>query len=406
MAVLLCVGASCELVPLEPGVSYPTDQECAAALAAKGKALGDAAVGRRQGARGVETVCLQATQTITEVEDRYEALETVIAHAGPSVDSGYMGLVEGGRRVLVTGVVDGTKWLRVWLADGGVGFVYADRLRKVAAQTQPSPAGAAPNPARPPVDAAPASRAPAAAPPGQAAPAEFQDCSTCPVMKSLPGGSVLMGSNLDPSERPVHRVTIPAFALGKFEVTASEWRACADAGGCEYKPPPREANAERRPATNLSWDDAVQYVRWLQQTTGKPYRLPSEAEWEYAARAGTTTRYAWGEQPGTGQANCEGCGGPYDPRSPADVSAFPANPWGIAGTQGGVAEWMEDCWHISYRGAPADGSAWREPNCQRRVLRGGSWRNPPAGITVSSRNFYDAGVRYLANGLRVALTLP
>ena len=411
ISALLCIGGSCEMLPVEPSVSYPTEETCAAALAERGRTLGQAAAERRPGARLLETVCLQPAQTITPVEERRDALGVAVAHAEPSATSGYVGMLERGQRTLVTGVVDGTRWLRVLLNDGSVGFVYADRLGEAL-----TPASAAPAPAPTSVPALPA---PAATAAGRTPPpilprlegeAEFQDCLHCPTMVRLPGGAFTMGSSLDPSERPPHRVTVPTFALGKFEVTAAEWAACVAGGGCTDRPAPAGAaqagDAERRPATNLSWDDAGRYVAWLRQVTGQPYRLPSEAEWEYAARAGTTTRYSWGEQPSVGQADCDGCGGASNPRDPADVSAFPANAWGLFAMQGGVAEWVEDCWQTSYRGAPTDGSAWRGPKCSQRVLRGGSWRDRPAGISVSRRNFYDAGVRYPANGLRVALTLP
>ena len=403
IAALLCAGASCDMVPVEPGVSYRTENDCAAALAVRGKPLSDAAAARRQGARAVETVCTQQAQPITEVEDRYYVLETVIVHTGPSAESGYVGVVEGGQRTLVTGLVDGTNWVRVLLADGNTGFVYGEHLRKVGSRVQapqPSPQPVTPAPAAPPQ--APAATPPAPVPPAAAA---LAPAPAGPIMVPIPGGSFAMGSNLDASERPVRRVAMPAFALGKFVVTAAEWGACAAAGGCAYKPAQAETDPGRRPMTNLSWDDAAQYVQWLRQTTGKPYRLPTEAEWEYAARAGSTTRYSWGDQAGTGQADCEGCGSPHNPRAPADVSAFPANAWGLFGMQGSVAQWVEDCWHSTYQGAPSDGSAWRTPNCPRHVLRGGSWKNPPSDITVSGRNFYDSGVRYLANGMRVALTI-
>ncbi|MBV9778083.1 MAG: SUMF1/EgtB/PvdO family nonheme iron enzyme, partial [Acetobacteraceae bacterium] len=128
--------------------------------------------------------------------------------------------------------------------------------------------------------------------------------------------------------------------------------------------------------------------------------------WEYAARAGSTARFGFlGGQVGVGRVNCDGCGGSYDPHRPANVDAFPPNPWGLYAMLGGVAEWVEDCWHPNYQGAPASGSAWAAGNCERRVLRGGSWKNPPSDVTVSARNFYDASVRYVANGVRIALSL-
>ena len=406
IAVLLCTGASCDMVPVEAGVSYASENDCAAALAARGKPLGDAAAARRQGAHAVETVCMQQAQPITKVEDRYYVLETVIVHTGPSAESGYVGVVEGGQRTLVTGLVDGTNWVRVLLADGNTGFVYGDHLRQIgsrapAPQVSPPATQAAANA---PAPTAPPPLAPVPPAPVPPAAAARVPAPAIPIMVPIPGGSFAMGSNLDASERPIRRVAMPAFALGKFVVTAAEWGACAAAGGCAYKPAQAETDPEHRPMTNLSWDDAAQYVQWLRQTTGKPYRLPSEAEWEYAARAGSTTRYSWGDQVGTGQADCEGCGGPHNPRAPANVSAFSANAWGLFGMQGGVAQWVDDCWHSTYQGAPSDGSAWRTPNCPRHVLRGGSWKNPPPDVTVSGRNFYDSGVRYLANGMRVALT--
>jgi formylglycine-generating enzyme required for sulfatase activity len=221
-------------------------------------------------------------------------------------------------------------------------------------------------------------------------------------MVALPAGSFEMGSSNDPTERPVHRVTVAAFAIGKFMVTQDEWRACAAGGGCAYQ---REVINERLPMMNLSWDDAKQYVQWLERATGRPYRLPSEAEWEYAARSGTTTNYAWGAQAGVAMANCSGCGGSYDPQLPALVGSFPANAWGLYDMAGGIAEWTEDCWHVSYDKAPANGAAWLSPRCTAHVLRGGSWKNPPKDVMVSTRNYYDTSVRYVANGVRVALSL-
>jgi formylglycine-generating enzyme required for sulfatase activity len=235
---------------------------------------------------------------------------------------------------------------------------------------------------------------------------EFRDCEHCPIMVPLRGGEFAMGSNADPTERPIHRVQIHPFAIGKFDVSVAEWQACVAAGGCSYKPWTVNGAPDRYPMENLSWDDASEYVRWLQKTTGKPYRLLTEAEWEYAARAGTTTRYSWGEELKPGKADCEGCGPAHSRARPADMGSFPPNAWGLYDMEGNVAEWVEDCWHSSYKGAPADGQAWQGSSCTTRVLRGGSWNNPPSDITVSSRNYNDSSVRYPGNGMRVALTLP
>src|SRR5579883_3477316 len=264
-----------------------------------------------------------------------------------------------------------------------------------------APAPAAPVPA--PATSAPPAAADSAAPPRQAAieapPPAVAAPLREPEMVSLPGGSFTMGSNEDPSEKPVHRVTVRPFAIGKYPVTLGEWRRCVAAKACAYAPPPGEDEA---PVANLSWNDAQQYVRWLAQATGKPYRLPSEAEWEYAARGGTETKYWWGNTLEPQRANCKGCNQPYDAAQPLKVGSFPANPFGLHDMGGGVDEWVADCWHASYHGAPADGSAWTGGDCFAHVLRGGSWRNDPSYVRPASRDSYDTAVRYPTHGLRVA----
>jgi formylglycine-generating enzyme required for sulfatase activity/class 3 adenylate cyclase len=261
--------------------------------------------------------------------------------------------------------------------------------------------------------AAPAPAAPsgntqvAAVPPPQPLnkPVEFgtsvRDCQGCPELVRLPGGSFRMGSNEDPSEAPVHQVRVAPFALGRYPVTVGEWNQCAAANACTFS---LEGNATA-PARNVSFEDARQYVAWLSKITGQPYRLPSEAEWEYAARAGTNSRYWWGDKVVPKMANCKGCGDSYDPRQPAPIGSFPANPLGLHDLVGGIAQWVEDCWHPNYQGAPADGSAWNEPNCRENVLRGGSWRNDASYARSASRAYYDSGVRYPAHGFRVARSL-
>jgi formylglycine-generating enzyme required for sulfatase activity len=454
IAILLCTGSNCDLTQAEPGVSYETYAQCSTALSSRSAQLQAMAAKRSPGSQPAQVVCIHSSETIADADAPYDVLETTVAHKEPDFSSPFVGVAEKGQRTLVTGLVSGTNWVRVLLADGTTGFVIADRLRKVAAPPHGNAeAGTAPPARSPPAQVAglppPRTPPPVAAPPAAAPPAptplgtpdtsevvaaakpqaqspraqlaasrppitapapsggrgEFRDCPTCPVMVPLGTGSFEMGSNEDPTERPPHRVTIHPFAIGKFEVTAAEWQACLTGGGCTYRPPPADGPPDRRPIGNLSWTDATEYVRWLRQATGKPYRLPSEAEWEYAAAAGTASRFGWGEQPGINHADCKGCTAAHDDIRPADTDAFTPNAWGLHAMEGGVAEWVEDCWHVSYRGAPADGEAWRAPNCARHVLRGGSWMNPPGDITVRVRNFYDTGVRYEANGLRVALTL-
>lgn len=226
----------------------------------------------------------------------------------------------------------------------------------------------------------------------------FRDCVKCPELIALPGGSFEMGSNDDPTSQPVHRVTVAPFALGRFPVTNGEWRQCVEALACTYQP----AGDDDLPVRNVSWMDAQQYVGWLSRISQHPYRLPSEAEWEYAARAQTTTRYWWGDESMPSAANCRGCGEPYDGRAPTAVGSFASNPFGLYDMAGGVWQWVSDCWHADYRDAPADGSAWETPGCSERAQRGGSWMNDVRYVRTTSRNRYDADVRYPSNGFRVA----
>ena len=204
-------------------------------------------------------------------------------------------------------------------------------------------------------------------PPPPPASGEFRDCPTCPTMVTLPAGSFVMGSNADRTEQPIHAVNLRSFAIGKYEVTETEWAACAADGGCSYRPATPEGMSARRPISNLSWDDARQYAQWLGRVTGRAYRLPTEAEWEYAARAGATTRYPWGDRIEPGKIDCNGCGGTFDRRRLPTTGDWPANRWGLYDMLGGVAEWVEDCWRPSYQGVPSDGSPWRAPACQKHV---------------------------------------
>ena len=233
----------------------------------------------------------------------------------------------------------------------------------------------------------------------------FQDCANCPVVVRIPGGSFMMGqAKGDPSAAPQHMVTVRAFAIGQYPVTVGEWKACVAGGGCNFTP--RMVNADdRTPVHNVSWDDAQQYILWVSQSTGEKYRLPTEAEWEYAARAHTSTRYWWGDTVGTMLANCSNCGGSQDARTPLPVGSFKPNPFGLHDIHGGVAQWVSDCWFPNYQGAPADASARDQKNCEKRVLRGGSYRTDRETITASARGNYDSSVRYIAHGFRVARDL-
>jgi formylglycine-generating enzyme required for sulfatase activity len=163
----------------------------------------------------------------------------------------------------------------------------------------------------------------------------------------------------------------------------------------------------------VNWEDAEQYVRWLSKKTGKTYRLPSEAEWEYAARAGTTAPYYWGGSVGRGFANCEACGSQWDDRQTAPVGSFAANPWGLYDMLGNVLQWTQDCYHDSYSGAPTDGGPWtssqdlvtdRSGNCIQRVSRGGSWFLAPRDLRAANRGWFPAARADLYVGFRLART--
>ena len=230
----------------------------------------------------------------------------------------------------------------------------------------------------------------------------FQDCPTCPRMVRVPAGNFIMGQGTrEPESLPAHRVEVRAFALGQYPVTVAEWKYCVAAKGCSFMPRMRVAD-DRTPVHNLSWDDVGQYVTWLSTVSGHSYRLPSEAEWEYAARGGTTTKYWWGESQGVAQANCADCGGTQDAYGPEPVDATRPNPFGLYDILGGVAQWTADCWFPNYKGAPSDAMPRDAKFCEKRVLRGGSFRAPHDEITVTYRGNYDAPVRYLVNGFRVA----
>lgn len=268
-----------------------------------------------------------------------------------------------------------------------------------AASTPPGPAASAPSPATQRAAAAGAVTV-------EIKPGEIKDCPACPVLHSLPAGSFTMGSNGgDPTEKPPHHVAIgQPFAIGKYEVTVEQWGACADAGACQRIA--TVANAPRNaPVRDVSWDDAQQYVAWLSKVSGKHYRLPTEAEWEYAARGGTATLYWWGDQMRKGTANCKDCGEPWNADAPANVGSFAANGYGLHDMNGSVWEWVADCWHISYKNAPADGRAWDEPGCGVRVIRGGSWHEGASYMLSSTRFKYSASVRQSQNGFRVVRDL-
>ena len=224
-----------------------------------------------------------------------------------------------------------------------------------------------------------------------------------PVMVELPAANYLMGSagnSLNFEERPQHPVDLPAYAIGKYEVRFAEYDRFAQATG-RHLPYDEGWGRDDRPAINVSWKDAVAYTRWLSEQTGHEYRLPSESEWEFAARAGTTTAFWWDGKTNGSSANCFDCGSRWDGTSTAPVGSFPANSFGLYDTAGNVQEWAEDCYHSGYQDAPSDGSTWQASGCTQRVVRGGSYTSPLDSVRSARRGQYDQDTRLDNLGFRV-----
>ncbi len=235
-------------------------------------------------------------------------------------------------------------------------------------------------------------------------------------MVRIPGGCFMMGSpadepERDPDEGPRHEVCFEPFEIAKYEVTFDDWDACVADGGCAEKPDDQGWGRERRPVINVSWQDAREYIRWLNTSGGQAgFRLPSEAEWEYAARAGTATPFSTGACIRTDQANFDGtfeygkCPPPTDVdlHKTQAVGSYAPNPWGLYDMHGNVNEFTADCWNDGYEGAPTDGSAWQEGNCARRVLRGGSWHGYPGYLRSAYRCRTGPAFSHRTIGFRLA----
>ena len=250
----------------------------------------------------------------------------------------------------------------------------------------------------------------------------FRDCPVCPEMVALPAGSFTMGSpdsekGRNKDEGPQRAVSFAqAFAIAKFEVTFAQWDACSGEGACAHKPGDQGWGRNRRPVINVSWDDAKQFVAWLAKKTGQPYRLPSEAEWEYAARGASTALpanmpFATGATINYRQANYDanfvyngGKMGIYRQKT-LDVGSLPRNGFGLHDMHGNVWEWVEDCYKDSYAGAPANGTAVLARDCSLRILRGGAWNYYPQLLRSAYRYATAPGVRLDNVGFRVARAL-
>ena len=250
------------------------------------------------------------------------------------------------------------------------------------------------------------------------------DCAGCPQMVVIPAGSFMMGSpeseeGRDDDEGPEHQVEIgEPFAVGAYEVTRDEYgtfvsetghaggTSCWVYTGGEWKERegadwrnPGYSQTGRDPVACVNWEDAQKYVEWLRGKTGEEYRLLSEAEWEYAARAGSGTRYSFGDDISPNDANYGNI------RKTQPVGSYRANGYGLYDMHGNVWEWVEDCWNDNYEGAPTDGKAWKSGDCSRRVLRGGSWSDLPRGLRAAYRFGLGTGIRISVNGFRLARTL-
>jgi len=273
-----------------------------------------------------------------------------------------------------------------------------------------------------PVAAAVAALAVAALVGGAAAPAAnapakvIKDCRDCPEMVVVPAGRFTMGSPGSEKHRGTeaqHEVTIPApFAVSRFEITFAEWDACVAEGGCGGYKPEAPWGRGRQPAVNIDWNRAKAYVAWLSAKTGHRYRLLSEAEWEYAARAGSRTPFAFGQTLSSDQANFDASEktdlnpkGRMRGRTVA-VGAFRPNAFGLYDMHGNAWEWVEDCWNDEYHpGLPADGKPALTGDCAGHVLRGGSWEDGAADVRAAARVASGAAEHSWSDGLRVAREL-
>jgi len=224
-----------------------------------------------------------------------------------------------------------------------------------------------------------------------------------PLMTWVPAGSFTMGNPLalTADERPEHTVTLKSFAIGVHEVTVDDYRKFARATGTKMPKLGPMADQNDIPITFVSWNDALAYAKWLSQQTGKEYSLPTEAQWEYAARAGTSTPYWWGRGVGRSNAHCFSCDTGLDPRQPTAVGRFKPNAFGLYDTAGNAQEWVYDCFHASYEGAPDDGSVFEGGDCTVRVLRGGGYGSGPDKLTSSTRDKLRVERGNDQSGLRV-----
>ncbi len=233
---------------------------------------------------------------------------------------------------------------------------------------------------------------------------EYIEPTTGMAFTYIQGGSFQMGDAADGRKRetPVHIVTVDGFAAGLYEVTFEEYdKFCAATG--RVKPDDEDWGRGNRPIINVSWEDANAYATWLSQQTGLNVSLPSEAQWEYMARAGTTSRFWTGDTLPKNRASCVECGSEFDNRMTAPVGSFMPNRWGIFDTAGNVGEWILDDWHVNYKGAPIDGPAWLNGNTDEKVYRGGAWNYPLRGLASATRDWSKKSTALDTVGFRLVI---
>ena len=330
------------------------------------------------------------------------ALKASNVREAPSLNGAPVGRLAQGQEVTVNGRAEGGSWLRVVLPEEGTGFVWARLLKPAAARR-----GAERR--QPDAD--------------KEAGDTYRDCPACPVMVVLPTGAFTMGAPEESTEagsfeRPAHRVTIDhALAMGRTEVTRRQWRACVRDGGCdEGALPPARGEGPDHPAHHIAWTDARAYVRWLAERTGAPYRLPTEAEWEYAARAGTETPRPWTggaaaacDHANVGDRAARATGLALEMPHPCDdgvarrapVGRFGANGFGLQDMIGNVAEWVLDCPSEDYTATPANGSPFIPAGCDLRVVRGGAFDSPTWAARAAARAAFPPNRREATIGFRV-----
>ncbi|NOR40627.1 MAG: SUMF1/EgtB/PvdO family nonheme iron enzyme, partial [Gammaproteobacteria bacterium] len=243
----------------------------------------------------------------------------------------------------------------------------------------------------------------ATAGPGHSFRDKLKNGSKGPFMVGLPAGSYMMGSvgnSLNFEESPRHKVALHSSSISRYEVTFAEYDRFARATGRRL-PYDETWGRGDRPVINVSWNDASDYVAWLSKQTGKTYRLPSEAEWEYAVRAGTDSMHWWASYDEITHANCYDCGSEWDGQKSAPVGSFPANKYGVHDMTGNVQEWTQDCYQPGYADAPVDGSAMAKPYCTQQVVRGGAYTSPLDSLRSAKRGQFDQDTRLDNLGFRV-----